>query len=144
MLEGLGKARRNEICGTLRSLLVLDGQLLWVGSIMMKIDIDESGPYVLATLSGDFDTASGETFSTSLQEHAGRQLLLDLSGVEFISSTGLGAMMILVARARAGGGNVILVSPSAFVQGVFETTRLDRWFDISATLEDAVARLRDK
>ena len=109
---------------------------------MMKIDIDESGPFVLAKLSGEFDTASSETFSKSLEEHVGEPLLLDMSAVEFISSSGLGAIMNLVARARAGGGNIILVSPSAFVQGVFETTRLDKWFDIATTLEDAAARLR--
>ncbi len=108
---------------------------------MMKIDIDETGPFVLAKLSGDFDTASSEMFSKSLEEHVGEPLLLDLSAVEFISSSGLGAIMNLVARARAGDGNVILVSPSPFVQGVFETTRLHEWFDISDTIEDAVARL---
>ncbi len=69
-------------------------------------------------------------------------LLLDLSGVELVSSSGLGAIINRVARARTCGGHVILVSPSAFVQGVFETTRLDKWFDIATTLEDAVGRLR--
>ncbi len=121
---------------------MLGGPSRWVGILMMKIDIDESGPFVLAKLSGDLDTESSETFSRSLEEHVGKPLLLDLSGVELISSSGLGAIINLVVRARTCGGHVILVSPSVFVQGVFETTRLDTWFDISATLEDAAARLR--
>ena len=121
---------------------MLGGPSRWVGILMMKIDIDESGPFVLAKLSGDLDTESSETFSGSLEEHVGKRLLLDLSGVELISSSGLGAIINLVVRARTCGGHVILVSPSVFVQGIFETTSLDKWFDIATTLEDAAAQLR--
>ena len=109
---------------------------------MTKTDVDDSGRFVLAKLPGDLNTESGETFSRSLPEHVSSPLLPDLSALELIASSGLGAIINLVARARSGGGNILLVSPSAFVQGVFATTRIDKWFDISATLEGAVARLR--
>ena len=45
------------------------------------------------------------------------------------------ALINLATRARLGGGNIALVSPSAFVHGVMQATRLDTWFDICESVE---------
>lgn len=113
---------------------------------MIRIDCDDSGPFVVARLSGTLDAESTEEFVTSLEGYlpeSGAALLVDMSQLELIDSSGLGAIIRLVARTRLRQGQVILVAPSAFVRGVFEATHLDTWLDICTTLEAAVERAGD-
>ena len=53
------------------------------------------GGHVIVTLSGELDLAVGDRVSATLREHleAGRRLVVDLSEVTFIDSTGLGAIL---------------------------------------------------
>lgn len=69
-------------------------------------------------------------------EHA--RVVLDLEGVTYVSSSGIGLLVKLAAKANAQGGRLILSSPSPFVSGVFETTRLTRFFEIAPTTGQAV------
>jgi anti-sigma B factor antagonist len=110
----------------------------------MDIQIDNSGSFAVAKLAGELIGSEVERFTEELQELVsgeGSALAVDLSALELIDSSGLAAMMNLVTRARLSDGNVVLVSPSAFVAGIFNVTRLDTWFDICDTLEDARQRL---
>lgn len=110
---------------------------------MFRIDCDNSGPVVVVKLSGTLGSENTEEFDTFLDQYipeSGAALLVELSQLESIDSSGLGAIIKLVTRARLGQGEVILVGPSAFVQGVLEATHLDAWIDICPTLEDAVER----
>ena len=102
---------------------------------------------MVAGLSGDLNAEGMEKFNSSLEKYIpgiGTALLVDLSNVDLIDSSGLGALIKLVTRGRLRQGEVIIVAPNAFVRGVFETTRLDAWFDISATVESALERLRSE
>ena len=54
---------------------------------------------------------------------------------------GFSALVDLATRARLSNGKVILAKPSKFVAGIFETTRLNTWFDMSASVEEATQQL---
>jgi anti-sigma B factor antagonist len=53
-------------------------------------------------------------------------LVVDLSGVEFIDSSGLGGLVSGLKRAREAGGDLRLVSPSEQARLVLELTNLDK------------------
>ena len=71
-----------------------------------------------------------------LQVDGPPHLVIDLSGVTFIDSLGLGALIGAHKRARVLQGSLVLI-PSDAATRVFAATALDRVFDIRATLAEA-------
>ena len=57
---------------------------------------------------------------------------LDLSGVTFLDSSGLGALISLHKTMRSRNGTVRLINPAANVRQILELTRLHRVFEIVA------------
>ena len=89
------------------------------------------------------------TFSTRLREVESKiseianqgihRLILDLSGVEYLDSAGLGALLILYGNMKVRGGQFRLVAPGAKVLEVLKTTHTDSILKIDRTLEAALA-----
>jgi anti-sigma B factor antagonist len=81
------------------------------------------------------DAAVADTLRTDLQslvsEVTGR-LLLDMSAVKFIDSTGLGVILIAMKAAASRGGSLALFALPAKVRSLFELTRLHLVFDVYA------------
>ena len=64
--------------------------------------------------------------------------MLDLTGVTFIDSLGLGALIGAHKRARVLQGSLVMV-PSEAARRVLAATALDRVFDLRATLDEALS-----
>jgi carbon storage regulator CsrA len=69
------------------------------------------------------EAAAGE-LSRLARERAGTRLRLDLGGVTYLSSAGLGALLALSRRVRAAGGQLALENVEPAVYEVFEVTHL--------------------
>ena len=69
------------------------------------------------------------------------RLILDFSGVDLISSSLLGKLILLLRRIDGGGGRLILCELSSTVQAVFKTSNLDRLFKIVRDQAAAVAEI---
>jgi anti-sigma B factor antagonist len=67
------------------------------------------------------------------------KLILDLSGVEFLDSAGLGALMILYGNMKIRGGQLRLVAPGSKVRDVLRMTNTDAILPIDTNLEAALA-----
>lgn len=65
------------------------------------------------------------------------RLALDLSRVEFIDSSGLGALVSGLKTARTAGGDLRLVAASEQVAGVLRLTNLDRILRVFPGPDDA-------
>lgn len=73
---------------------------------------------------------------------AGRCLLaVDMSAMEFMDWSGLGALLGAVKRARATGGAVVLVAPPDRVLQVLRITGVVRVLPVFATMGEALAHL---
>jgi len=68
-------------------------------------------------------------------------IILDMTEVEFVDSTGLGAMVYTLKRATAKGGDAVLVGLQPGVRSLLETTRLDNCFQIYDDESTAVAAM---
>lgn len=66
------------------------------------------------------------------------QLVIDLSAVRFIDSSGLGALVSGFKNASARDGSLKLCCLQPQVRSMFELTRLHRVFEIFATLDEAL------
>jgi anti-sigma B factor antagonist len=66
--------------------------------------------------------------------------VIDLAEVEFMDSTGLGAMLSCLRTIKAKGGTLKLCSLSSEVSQLFEMVMMDRVFDIYPGPEEALAK----
>jgi anti-sigma B factor antagonist len=110
----------------------------------MKVDVEDRSGVSLVHVFGHLiggDDSELLRKVTGLIDRSNARVVLDLSGVEFISSAGLGDLVRITAQANSQAARLVLASPSPFVAGVLETTRLTRFFDICPTVEAAIARL---
>jgi len=71
-----------------------------------------------------------------------RTIVLDLEMVNFLDSTGLGAIVSSLKRLD-GNGIMVICNVGEMVMDVFRLTRMDRVFPIVHTLDEALAVARD-
>ncbi|HET9078567.1 MAG TPA: STAS domain-containing protein [Acidimicrobiales bacterium] len=69
---------------------------------------------------------------------SGASLVVDLSGVSFLDSAGLGALIGGIRRLRQLGGEVAVAAPRPLIARVLNTTGFDRIVEVSETVERAV------
>src|ERR1700736_3177570 len=65
-----------------------------------------------------------------LLERGKKHIVLNLAGVDFIDSSGLGELVRTHASVRSHGGQLKLVNPSKHVHDLLKMTKLDRVLDI--------------
>lgn len=66
-------------------------------------------------------------------------IILELSGMNFICSTGLGAIISAHLKQRRNGRRIRLVAPQGPVAQLLEMTHLTRLFEIFPSVEEAIA-----
>jgi anti-sigma B factor antagonist len=109
------------------------------------VDASASSPFVVSheaastvvTLAGDFDIVTTREVAgevNSLLTSAPSALVLDLSQVEFIDSSGI-ALLLRIHTAVVGdrGGTVRVVNPSAAARRTFELCGLTEMFGFETT-----------
>jgi len=65
-------------------------------------------------------------------------VVLNLGGVDFIDSSGLGLLVRLLTRSRAAGGDLKLCEVSSRIREVLRITRLETLFEMPASEAEAV------
>lgn len=68
-----------------------------------------------------------------------KHVIINLTRVEYLDSTGLGILIGGIKRLKEQGGSLRLVGPSARITRIFEITGLNKIFDVYATEQDALA-----
>jgi anti-sigma B factor antagonist len=100
----------------------------------------DAGLTVLAP-SGRLDVTGAPTLKDAVRE-AGKsgkpRLGIDLEGVSFVVSTGLGSVIAALKMVRSSQGDLRLAAPNQQVRVVLELTTLDRVFPYFATVEEAL------
>ena len=111
----------------------MDIQERQVGAVAI---MDISGKLVAGEESGQL---KDKINSLIFQER--RQIVLNLAGVPYIDSTGLGVLASAYATVARQGGRVVLVSLTARVQDLLAITRLLTIFDSFDTEAEALKSL---
>jgi anti-sigma B factor antagonist len=97
--------------------------------------IDRDGPEPVLRLSGDIDIAAVAKLEAGLEQatdEATTGLVLDMSGVTFIDSSGLRVLAELHKRQSGGAGSLTIRTPSSPVVRILELTGMTDMFEISA------------
>lgn len=73
-----------------------------------------------------------------------RRMVVDLAGVHALDSGALGELVMIHMWAEAAGYALTFASPSDCVRGLFESTNLVSVLDIYASIDDAIAAMRQE
>lgn len=109
----------------------------------LRLDVSEQGGWSVLQVGGEVDVATAPRLREQLIDLVNDQrfsIVVDLEGVDFIDSTGLGVLIGARKRVRLHDGDVRLVCTEPRIVKVFEITGLDQVFQIHPSLDDAVAR----
>ncbi len=101
----------------------------------LVIDSRTEGDTIVVALHGELDLTSAPAFERELQEAAGSKptrIVIDLSGLDFMDSTGLRALLQARERANEDGHQLSLRRGPHQVQRVLELTKTEEVF----TFED--------
>ena len=110
----------------------------------MKIEVEDKGEYQLIRCSGMLGIEARDYSDSVLHpliEDGQSRLLVDLSGVDRITSDGISVFVTLVARANAKGRRVVFVNPSPFVRAIFDATKITRFLKTEDSYEEGVQQL---
>ena len=110
----------------------------------MKIDTRRLAGERVAAVSGRIDLRSApELRDTAMAALAAGNgvLVLDLSAVEFIDSSGLGVLIGLERESQRLHGRLVLVPPTGSAAQIFVLTRTESFFRIAASEEDGRAAI---
>jgi anti-sigma B factor antagonist len=117
------------------------GTSVAIGEFRIEEERPRKGTVVLA-IYGETDlhvATELRDYLTAAIDGGASFLVVDLSGVTFIDSMGLGALLGGMKRLRSSGGQFRLVVPRGEIRRIFELTLLDRVFVLDPTREDALA-----
>jgi len=95
----------------------------------LTITVSKEGGETVVALEGELDVHTMAQFGervTDLTQDSHVQLVVDLAGLEFVDSTGLGALIGTMARVQRSGGDMALRSPAPAVRRTIEVMRLER------------------
>ncbi len=108
----------------------------------MQVSIDRrDGQFAVVTPEGRLDLASASEFKQTLNdivEAGDRILVVDLSNVSFVDSSGLGALISGMKATRLAGGDLRIAQVGEQARLILELTTLDKVMKIYPTVEEAL------
>lgn len=103
-------------------------------------EVRQSDGTTIVELAGDIDMHQSPSLHAALVELVlarPKKLILNLSGVPYMDSSGVGTLVEVFRRVSSYKGAMILCGLTTRVRSVLEITKLDRFFTICQTEEEA-------
>ena len=112
----------------------------------MQLSDRQVGNTLVLKPTGRLDHATTEAFRTALQPHLDRckdagVVVLDMSGVEYISSVGLRVLMLAAKQVRTQGGAIAVAALQPVVREIFEISRFNLVIPSFDDVRQALAQL---
>ena len=112
----------------------------------VEIEIEDAGGYHLLKPAGDLDVYTVGSLRDALGkmiEDENPRVVVDLDGVPFMDSSGLGALMGGVRRLREAGGDLAIACTKEQHLKLFTITGFGEGVSIAPTVEEAAKGFRD-
>lgn len=112
---------------------------------MLQINTNSVGTVTIFEMNGRFDTHTADKLRKLMEPAVSQppaQILVDLSGVNFVDSTALAALVQGMKHSRQQGGDLYLCGLGQQVRIIFELTRLDQAFEIYPNANEAIAKIK--
>lgn len=110
----------------------------------MYINIEVARDTLLVRPAGELDLGSADSFRTALDkaldDHKIRHMIVNLGGISYIDSSGLGVLLGRYKRLASSGGKVSLVCPKPQIKKILELSGLLRIMGEYSSEEEALSR----
>lgn len=108
----------------------------------MSVNIIKEADFTIAEVTGDIDGKTAPVAQAQIVPLAGEdcKLMLDMSGVSYMSSAGL-RMLLVLRRQVPSSGRLVLVGLSESLKDTMSVTGFLDFFTVSDTREEGVAAL---
>ena len=112
---------------------------------MSEFHLDIIGPIgdcAVLQVQGEVDVATAPVLREQMRDLAAKgvaHLIVDLGRVDFLDSTGLGALVGGLKRLRESDGSLALVISTPRILRVFQITALTRPLGVQRSVQDAIA-----
>ncbi len=104
-------------------------------------EVVRQGEALIIRAAGELDINSALQFHTRLLEECAASvphIVIDLGGLTFMDSTGIGTLLEIMRRQTRAGGRLSLVKLTDLIANVFEVTKMNQVFSIYTTEEEAL------
>jgi anti-sigma B factor antagonist len=108
----------------------------------LGLDVEEKNGTTVLAVRGEVDVYTAPRLREKLVELVSQgkyKIVVNLEGVDFLDSTGLGVLVGGLKRLRSHDGDLTLVCTQPRILKVFEITGLTKVFAIFSSVDDAVA-----
>ena len=110
----------------------------------MEIDSNQLANAIVITVSGRMDAGNAQQFQKVCEDWIARgatRLLVELSGLQYVSSMGLSSFLVVAKTLQGKSGSVVLCGLRGLPKQVFELTRLIGLFPVFESTDAALASL---
>ena len=100
----------------------------------MKTTVQELDGKMVVALIGELDTAAAVEVEKELQvlnEHEGKDIIIDCTELEYIASSGLRILLGILKKAKASGSVVTLKNVNDDIKNVFKLTGFINLFEFA-------------
>lgn len=107
----------------------------------MDFKTEKKGDFLVVTVAGRMDAVTAPDFEKNCAEAIDggeTALVVDLGGLEYISSAGLRGILATAKRLKAKDGKIAFANLSGMVQEVFAISGFTAMFSVHKTVEEAV------
>jgi len=112
----------------------------------MRIKEELRGDIVIFTLKGDMmgepDTGTLREKVKETLENGTNKIILDLSGVKWMNSLGLGALISAFSTVQSHDGQMVITNVTKKVESLFMITQLIKVFKHYDTTDEAIVALQ--
>lgn len=112
----------------------------------MDLVVERHADVTVVILSGEYlDASTVKAFKveiTPVIDGSGNKVVFDMSSLQFIDSSGLGAILSCLRKLNGSGGDLKLCGMTKPVRSLFELVRMHRIMDIYPTRDDAVSAFK--
>lgn len=108
----------------------------------LRLDVSDRDGWSVLEVGGEVDVATAPRLREQLIKLVNAEkyrIVVDLQGVDFIDSTGLGVLIGALKRVRTHDGDLAVVCTEPRIVKVFEITGLNQVFRLKDSVESAVA-----
>ncbi len=105
------------------------------------MEIEKKKGYLIVSLNGEFDIESSQTLKEEVRKNLTSEnsnIVIDLTKVSYVDSSGLGTLIALQKDARFNGGSLSIVGASEQVKRVMKMTNLDKLFDFYTSINEVI------
>ena len=108
----------------------------------MSLNIEDKGNVKIVKLSGKLDVNLSMSIESELEQlvdSGSNNIILELSGVEYLSSSGIRVLISIMRKIKDNNGRLVLSSITDLIKKILKTVELEDLFEVYENVDEALA-----